>query len=81
MIVDEVQRLPALFGVLRPICDAPDRRAVFLLPGSASLDLIRGVSEALAGRILFLDVSGFSVFEIEVEHQQRLWMRGGFPRA
>lgn len=81
VVVDEVQRLPGLFEVLRPICDDPNRRAVFLLLGSASLDLIRGVSETLAGRILFVDVSGFSLFEVGVEHQQRLWMRGGFPRA
>ena len=81
VVVDEVQRLPALFEVLRPICDDPDRRSVFLLLASASLDLIRGVSETLAGRILFVDVSGFSIFEVGSEHQQRLWMRGGFPRA
>ncbi len=81
VVIDEVQRMPALFEVLRPICDDPDRRAVFLLLGSASLDLIRGVSETLAGRILFVDVSGFSLFEVGTVHQQRLWMRGGFPRA
>ena len=81
VVVDEVQRLPVLFEVLRPICDDPNRRAVFLLLGSASLDLIRDVSETLAGRILFVDVSGFSLFEVGVEHQERLWMRGGFPRA
>ncbi len=81
VVIDEVQRMPALFEVLRPICDDPDRRAVFLLLGSASLDLIRGVSETLAGRILFVDVSGFSLFEVGTAHQQRLWMRGGFPRA
>ena len=81
VVVDEVQRQPALFEVLRPICDDPDRRAVFLLLGSASLDLIRGVSETLAGRILFVDVSGFSLSEVGSGHQQRLWMRGGFPQA
>ena len=81
VVIDEVQRMPALFEVLRPICDDSDRRAVFLLLGSASLDLIRGVSETLAGRILFVDVSGFSLVEVGVEHQQRLWMCGGFPRA
>ena len=81
VVIDEVQRMPALFEVLRPICDDSNRRAVFLLLGSASLDLIRGVSETLAGRILFVDVSGFSLFEVGVAHQQRLWMRGGFPRA
>ena len=81
VVVDEVQRQPALFEVLRPICDDPDRRAVFLLLGSASLDLIREVSETLAGRILFVDVSGFSLSEVGSGHQQRLWMRGGFPQA
>ena len=81
VVIDEVQRMPALFEVLRPICDDPNRRAAFLLLGSASLDLIRGVSETLAGRILFVDVSGFSLFEVGAAHQQRLWMRGGFPRA
>ena len=81
VVIDEVQRLPALFEVLRPICDDPDRRAVFLLLGSASWDLIKGVSETLAGRILFVDVGGFSIREVGPEHQDRLWVRGGFPRA
>ena len=81
VIIDEVQRLPALFEVLRPVCDARDRNAVFLLLGSASWELIKGVSESLAGRILFVDVGGFSLVEVGAEHQDRLWMRGGFPRA
>ena len=81
VIIDEVQRLPALFEVLRPVCDARDRNAVFLLLGSASWDLIEGVSESLAGRIRFVDVGGFSLAEVGAEHQDRLWMRGGFPRA
>ena len=81
IVIDEVQRKPELFEVLRPICDDPDRRAVFLLLGSASLDFVQGVSETLAGRMLFVDVGGFSLLEVGVEHQDRLWMRGGFPRA
>ena len=81
VVIDEVQRKPELFEVLRPICDDPDRRAVFLLLGSASLDLVQGVSETLAGRMLFVDVGGFSLAEVGAEHQDRLWMRGGFPRA
>ena len=81
VIIDEVQRLPALFEVLRPVCDSRDGNAVFLLLGSASWDLIKGVSESLAGRILFVDVGGFSLAEVGAEHQDRLWMRGGFPRA
>ena len=81
VIIDEVQRLPALFEVLRPVCDARDRNAVFLLLGSASWDLIKGVSESLAGRIVFVDVGGFSLAEVGPERQDRLWLRGGFPRA
>ena len=81
VVIDEVQRNPALFEVLRPICDEPTRRSVFLLLGSASWDLVRGVSETLAGRILFVQTGGFSLREVGPRHQDRLWMRGGFPRA
>ena len=81
VVLDEVQRMPGLFEVLRPICDDPGRRGVFLLLGSASLDLVKGVSETLAGRMLFVDVGGFSLAEVGPDHQDRLWMRGGFPRA
>ena len=81
IVIDEVQRIPALFESLRPICDDPNRKAVFLLLGSASWELIKGVSETLAGRILFVDVGGFSLREVGLELQDRLWMRGGFPRA
>ena len=81
VVVDEVQRMPGLFEVLRPICDDRERNAVFLLLGSASWDLIQGVSETLAGRILFVDVGGFSLAEVGPSNQDRLWLRGGFPRA
>jgi len=81
VIVDEVQRLPELFELLRPLCDDRKRKAVFLLLGSASWDLVKGVSETLAGRIQFVDVGGFSLSEVGVEQQDRLWLRGGFPRA
>lgn len=81
VILDEVQRIPVLFERLRPICDAPNRKAVFLLLGSASFDLVRGISESLAGRIQFVDVAGFSLREAGSKEQDRLWFRGGFPRA
>jgi len=81
VVIDEIQRMPALFEVLRPICDSPNRKAVFLLLGSASWDLIQGVSESLAGRILFVDVGGFSLAEVGPADHDALWMRGGFPRA
>lgn len=81
VVIDEIQRMPQLFETLRPICDDPDRTCVFLLLGSASWDLVRGVSETLAGRILFVDTGGLSLGEVGPRHQDRLWMRGGFPRA
>ena len=81
VVLDEIQRMPELFEVLRPICDDPHRNAVFLLLGSASPDLVKGVSETLAGRILFVDMGGFSLAEVGPANQNRLWLRGGFPRA
>ena len=74
VVLDDVQRMPGLFEVLRPICDDPGRRAVFLLLGSASLDIVKGVSETLAGRITVsnrqLDLFGFMP-EITVRHEVR----------
>ena len=81
VILDEVQRLPELFTLLRPLCDDRGRKAVFLLLGSASWELVKGVSETLAGRIQFVDVAGFSLTEVGAERQDGLWLRGGFPRA
>jgi hypothetical protein len=81
VVIDEVQRLPSLFEVLRPPCDRTDNPAKFLLLGSASPDLVRGVSETLAGRAFFIQVAGFSLDEVGKEQQNRLWLRGGFPRA
>jgi uncharacterized protein len=81
VVIDEIQRMPSLFGILRPLCDDPKRRATFLLLGSASPDLVRGASESLAGRILFVMVPGLSLAEVGHAAQDRLWMRGGFPKA
>ena len=81
VIIDEVQRLPHLFEVLRPLCDRPNRTTRFLLLGSASWDLVRGVSESLAGRVQFVDVCGFSIDEVGGGQMTRLWLRGGFPSA
>ncbi len=81
VVIDEIQRSPHLFETLRPICDHRRRKSVFLLLGSASWDLIRGVSETLAGRILYVDVSGFALDEVGPDKLDLVWMRGGFPRA
>lgn len=81
VVIDEVQRLPSLFRVLRPLCDDPKRRAKYLLLGSASPDIVQGVSETLAGRALFTKIPGFALDEVVDDNQDRLWLQGGFPRA
>lgn len=81
VVIDEVQRMPQLFTVLRPLADRPDSPVKFLLLGSASPDLVRGVSESLAGRAGFVDLGGFRLQEVGAEQSERLWLRGGFPRS
>jgi len=81
VIIDEVQRKPELFELLRVLVDRPGRNARFLLLGSASPHLVKGVSESLAGRIGFVDLGGFQLWEVGVQHRDRLWIRGGLPKA
>lgn len=81
VVIDEIQRKPELFELLRVLADRPDNPAQFLILGSASPNLVKGVSESLAGRIGFVDLSGFHLDEIEDEPKTRLWARGGFPRS
>lgn len=81
VILDEIQRLPELFPLLRVLADRSDLPARFLILGSASQDLIAGASESLAGRLSFIDVSGFSLSELGIENLEKCWWRGGFPRA
>jgi uncharacterized protein len=81
IVIDEVQRIPELFAILRPLVDRNPCPARFLLLGSASPDLVKGVSESLAGRSLFVPVPGFSLEEVGPKQQSSLWLRGGFPRS
>ncbi|MEZ5325937.1 MAG: ATP-binding protein [Verrucomicrobiales bacterium] len=81
VVLDEIQRMPELFPVLRVLADRPETPARFLILGSASPELLKGAGESLAGRISFVDVSGFSLSEVGSEHLQDRWWRGGFPRA
>lgn len=60
VVLDEVQRMPSLLEVIRPLSDREDRPATFLLLGRASPRLIKNTSETLAGRTEFVDLSGFS---------------------
>ncbi|KPK34353.1 MAG: hypothetical protein AMK70_07610 [Nitrospira bacterium SG8_35_1] len=81
VVIDEVQRRPELFELLRVLADRPRNPARFLLLGSASSHLVKGVSESLAGRIGFIDLSGFNLREVDGEQFALLWLRGGFPRS
>ena len=81
VILDEIQQMPALFSVLRILVDRPENKARFLILGSVSPEIIRNVSETLAGRVEFVELSGFDLSEIGADSWQTLWVRGGFPRA
>jgi len=81
VVLDEVQRVPSLFEVLRPLADRPDVPTRFLLLGSASPELVRGTSETLAGRALVLHIPGFTLEEVGLQRQNDLWLRGAFPRS
>lgn len=79
VVLDEIQMRPDLLPVLRVLADRVPQPAKFLVLGSASPDLIRGASESLAGRVEFVDVSGFGLGEVGSAELERLWLRGGFP--
>jgi len=81
VVIDEVQRRPDLFPVLRVLTDRNPSPARFLILGSASGDLLRQSSESLAGRVEYVTISGFSLSELGSEFESRLWLRGGFPLA
>jgi len=82
IILDEAQLVPSLYPVLRVLVDA-DRRSGrnrrFLLLGSAAPELVKGISESLAGRIHMIPMQGFHIEETGPETLRRLWIRGGFP--
>ena len=86
IILDEIQRAPDLFKVLRGIIDKNRQEgrdtAQFLVLGSASRDLLRQSSESLAGRISYTEMTGLNILEIENDQEnKKLWFRGGFPRS
>lgn len=83
IILDEVQRAPELFAQLRPVIDAYRKPGRFILTGSASPELVKGVSESLAGRIAFIELAPINLIEAKKNNisQQQHWYRGGFPLA
>ena len=80
-ILDEIQEMPELFRALRVLVDRPGPRVRFVVLGSASPQIVKGASETLAGRVEFVELSGFDLQETTAECADRLWLRGGFPRA
>lgn len=83
IILDEIQRTPGLFQVLRGVIDrrrrAGQQAGQFLILGSASRDLLKQSSESLAGRLAYKELTGLTVSEIKSKDQETLWLRGGFP--
>lgn len=81
IVLDEIQRSPDLFPVLRVLADRPNKKTKFLILGSASRDLMRQSSESLAGRISYLEMGGFSLDLVGTAKKEKLWIRGAFPRS
>jgi predicted AAA+ superfamily ATPase len=81
VVIDEVQRRPDLFPILRVLADRRDAPARFLILGSASGDLLRQSSESLAGRVDHLTLGGFQLSEVGTDQTGTLWLRGGLPRS
>ena len=80
VVIDEIQRRPDLFPVLRVLADRDRRPARFLVLGSASPGLLRQSSESLAGRVAYFELQGFGLGDVGARWD-RLWIRGGFPRS
>ena len=81
VVLDEIQVLPELFATLRVLVDRPSNQAQFLILGSASPTIIKNVSETLAGRVEFVELTGFHLAEVTASSWEKLWVRGGFPRS
>lgn len=82
IIIDEIQMMPALFATLRPLIDANRKAGRFILLGSASPLLVKGVSESLAGRIAYTELTPIGITELTAAIDYKVnWFRGGFPEA
>jgi predicted AAA+ superfamily ATPase len=79
--LDEIQRVPELFPLLRSVIDRSNKNGQFLILGSASRELIRQSSESLAGRIIYVELSPFRIDELRPDDYWEFWLKGGFPRS
>jgi len=81
VIIDEIQRMPSLFPLIRALVDQKKVAGRFLILGSASPDLLRNASETLAGRIIYHELCPFVMEETGYDQVQQLWLRGGYPES
>ncbi len=79
IVIDEIQRKPELFPFLRTLVDREKRKRKILILGSASKELIQQSSESLAGRISYIELTPFSLRELNNKQQSKLWHQGGYP--
>jgi hypothetical protein len=79
IIVDEIQRMPSLFPLMRALVDKKRRNSRFLILGSASPDVMKNASESLAGRVAYHELTQFRLSEAGEKNLNRLWIRGGYP--
>ena len=79
IVIDEVQELPSIFPALRVLADRNPQPARFVISGSVSPNIIRGISESLAGRVATIEIGGFDLSETEESRWEKLWLRGGHP--
>lgn len=81
VVIDEIQRQPDLFPILRVLADRTPNPAKFLILGSAAPELLKQSSESLAGRMEQVQIEGFRLTDLPTDAQQQHWVRGGFPRS
>lgn len=81
IVLDEIQRQPGLYALLRVLADRPESPARFLVLGSALPELVHGAYETLAGRASHVSMDGFDLDEAGPENARRLWLRGGLPKS
>ncbi len=81
VVLDEIQRKPNIYAILRVLADRPRTPCRFLVLGSASPDLLRQSSESLAGRIAYHQLGGLTIKDVGMGESTKLWRRGGMPRS
>lgn len=81
VIIDEIQRMPPLFPLIRALIDIKRTNGMFLLLGSASPELIKHASESLAGRIKYHELAPLTLHEVGYDNTKKLWLKGGYPES